>query len=270
MVTMDGLKKGKHQHALTRGLAACAMVAPLLMAGCTQTTETSYRLSVGQKDVALALASDFYRLTFFGMTQPVNLVLLAPSGTKFLANESKQFSLSLAVGQRQYVYFDVVSDGTLVKGKMLDARRIEFRAEGNDRPSALPQSFETRVWIQSNKYPPSRFVSVQYRYALIAAQNSMELNLGNFRHDPKSQFIVQGKAALPTLVLKAAPGETFVFVEKPLSLDTGDTVPVGATRANEYRIQMKPGQEKELHFWIAAQDDRVHMQKISIQYLPTL
>ena len=241
------------------------------MAGCAKTTETSYRVAAGQKDVALALDSDVYRLTFFEMKQAVRLALSAPTGTKFVANGAKEYSLPLDVGQRQSVYFDVVSDGTLVKGKLVEARRIEFLAEGYERPNAQPLPSETRVWSKApnNKPYTPTLLAVQYRYALAATQQSMELNLGNFRHDPKSQLFIQGKASSPTLVLKAAPGEDFVFSAKASSFDSGDTVPADATKAREYRIQMKPGQEKEFGFWVAGQSQRLQRQTVTVQYTPT-
>lgn len=272
MSTMDGLSKAKHQHSLTRGLFACAVAAPLLMAGCTQVTETSYRVAEGQKDVALALESDVYRLTFYEMKKAVRLALAAPVGTKFAANGAKEYSLPLDVGQRQSVYFDMVSDGSLVEGKPVEPRRIEFQAEGYERPNAKALPHETRIWSKSpnNKPYTPKLLSVQYRYALAATQQGMELNLGNFRSDPKSQFFVQGKVAFPVLVLKAAPGETFVFAPKASSWDNGDAVPKDATKAREYRIEMKPGKEKEFQFWMAGQNERVRSQTISVQYLPTL
>lgn len=270
MATLDGLSRVKHQRGLSRGLVACALAAPLLVGGCTKTVETSYRISEGQKEVALALDGDVFRLTFFEMKQAVRLALAAPVGTKFVANGAKEYSLPLDVGQQQNVYFDVVSDGTLVDGKTLEPRRIEFRAEGYERPNALQQPSETRIWSKApnNKPYTPKLLGVQYRYALGATQQSMELNLGNFRHDPKSHFLVQGKAATATLVLKAAPGEEFVFSPKAASLDIGDAVPADATKAREYRIQMQPGQAKDFSFWVAGQSQRVQAQIVSVQYTP--
>lgn len=179
----------------------------------------------------------------------------------------KKYRLPLDVGQRQNVYFDVQSDGTRVDGQPVKARRIEFLAQGLERPSANEQPFETRIWSKApnNKPYTPRLLAVQYRYALGANQQSMELNMGNLRHDPESQLKVQGKVLAPTLLLRAAAGQTFVFAPKAASLDAGDRVPPDATFAKEYRIQMAPGQEKALNFWMA-EGGHVRPQRLTVQY----
>ena len=106
---------------------------------------------------------------------------------------------------------------------------------------------------------------MQYRYALAANQQSMELNMGNLRRDPESQLKIQGNAPAPTILLRAATGQAFVFSPNAASLDTGNKIPPGATLAKEYRVQMAPGQEKALNFWMA-EGDRVRAQRVTVQY----
>lgn len=267
MATMDGLGALQRQNALKRGLFACAVAAPLLLSGCARVTQASYAVAAGQSIVPMVLNGDGYDLTFYGMKKAVDLELTSPPGTTFVANGSKKYRLSLDVGQRQNVYFDVQSDGTLVDGQPVKARRIEFLAQGLERPSAKEQPFETRIWSKApnNKPYTPRLLAVQYRYALAANQQSMELNMGNLRHDPESQLKVQGKVFAPTLLLRAAAGQTFVFAPKAASLDAGDRVPSDATFAKEYRIQMAPGQEKALNFWMA-EGGHVRPQRVTVQY----
>ncbi len=267
MATMDGLGGLQRQSALTRGLLACAMAAPLLLTGCIRTTQASYTVASGQKTVPLALDGDGYDLTFYGMKKSIDLALSAPTGTTFVANGAKTYTLPLDVGQRQNVYFDVQSDGTHVDGKPMKARRIGFLVQGLERPSEKEQSFETRIWSKSpnNKPYTPRLLAVQYRYALAANQQSMELNMGNLRRDPESQLKIQGNAPAPTILLRAATGQAFVFSPNAASLDTGNKIPPGATLAKEYRVQMAPGQEKALNFWMA-EGDRVRAQRVTVQY----
>lgn len=267
MATMDGLGALQRQNALKRGLFACAVAAPLLLTGCVRVTQASYTVAAGQKIVPMALDGDGYDLTFYGMKKAIDLDLTAPIGTTFVANGSKKYRLPLDVGQRQNVYFDVQSDGTLVEGKPVQARRIGFLAQGLERPSDKEQSFETRIWSKApnNKPYTPRLLAVQYRYALAANQQSMELNIGNLRRDPESQLKVQGKAVAPTLLLRAAAGQTFVFSPKATSLDAGDRVPADATFAKEYRVQMAPGREQALNFWLA-EGGHVRPQRVTVQY----
>lgn len=271
MATMNGVAQLKYQRGLSRGLLACAVAAPLLMSGCARTVEMSYRIPAGQKEVPLELQNDFYKLTFFEMKQAVKLNLQAPKGTTFLASGTSEYTLPLDVGQQQNVYLDVISDGSLVEGKPVLARRIEFLAEGYAKTNNLPQPSETRLWSKApnNKPYTPHLLGVQYRYALAAAQQRMDLNLGNFRHDPKSHFLIQGASRTPTLVLYAAPGEEFVFSLKGKSFENGDSVPVDAIKTREYPIQMKSGHAAAFEFWVAGQGQRVRSQKVTVQYTPT-
>ena len=264
---MNGLRQVKHRQMLFKKLAACALAAPMLMVGCTKTNEASYRVLAGQREVPLALDSDVHKFTFFGMKQAIKLTLSAPLGTKFVASDAKTYSLPLAVGQQQKVYFDVVSDGSLVEGKRVDSKRVELLAEGYERVSSSPLPFETRIWSKApnNKPYTPTLLSVQYRYALAATQTSMELNLGNFRNDPKSHFLVSGKSLNPILSLKAAPDEEFIF-SPGTSFRPFDSVPKNATKANEYRVRMAPGQEFTLNFWIAGRSQHVQPQTVTVQY----
>lgn len=270
MATMDGLAQYKKPGLTPTSLAAFALAAPLLMSGCSRLVENDYRVAPGQKDIALALTGDAHKITFFEMKQGVNLTLTSPPGTLFAINKSNKYGMPLDVGQRQNVYFDVVSDGSDPKMSK-EPKRIDVDIEGYERPGRKEQEFETRVWSKSinNKPHTPTLLSVQYRYAMGAAK-TMGLNLGNFRHDPKSQFFVQGKQLSPVLVLQAPPGEKFVFAPKGVDFDRGDQAPVGTISAREYRIQLKPGQETTFNFWLAGQNERVRPQSISVQYTPTL
>lgn len=269
MATMNGVSQWKKPGLTPRGLAAFALAAPLLMSGCGRFVENDYSVAPGQKSVALALSADEHKVTLFGMQQKVQLSLTAPEGMLFAVNNTNTYAMPLDVGQRQNVYFDVVPDGKAKEPK--EAKRIVFDIEGYERPSRQEQAFEQRVWSKSpnNKPHTPKLLSVQYRYAM-GSNKTMGLNLGNFRHEPKSQFFVQGTQASPVLVVLAPPGEQFVFAPKGVDLDSGDPVPPGASNAREYRIQMKPGQETSLKFWLSGQSERVRAQSISVQYTPTL
>lgn len=265
MVTMKGLAENK-PHPFSRGLVAVALAAPLLMSGCSP-TEADYVVAKGQKEVPLTLDDDSYKLNFFDMKQTIHLGLVAPLGTKFLTNGAGKYSLPLEVGQSHNVYFDLVSDGTLVDGKPAKPRRIDFRVEGYERPS--PQRLPWEREIRTGKHRQN-LVAVQYYYKLATAQQGMEINVGNFRHDNNSQLFVEGNAKTPVLVLKAAPGEEFVFSEKAATFKVGDAVPSDSTKAREYRIQMDPTQVQAFTLWAADQSQRVQPQVFTVQYTPTL
>lgn len=270
MATLEGWREARKSTSLQRGMIACSLAAPLLLAGCAKLEEESYKVADGQKSVPFVLEADHYQWTFYGLRGPIELQLRAPEGTTFAANGQKTYALPLDIGQKQNVYFTVQSDGSLIDGKPAVARNITVDAEGYARSDARMQQGEKYIWSKApnNKPYTPRLLAVQYYYGLGKQQRDMVLNMGTLRRDPYSQFNVQGAEPHPRLVLRAAAGQAFVFSPDATTFQPGDKVPRNITYANEYVLQMAPGQEQALTFWMA-ENGHLRSQRVAVSYALT-
>ena len=249
--------------------AMIAAVAGGLLAGCVRQETREFRVAEGQRDVPMVLDATHNVWTFYALRHPIQLQLQAPPGLRFANNHRERYTLPLAAGQREHLRFDLESNGTLVEGALVEPRSAVLTVEGYERPDQRQQPFERRIWTTAinNKPHTARLVSVEYRYALTPQQKTMVLQLGNFRNDPASQFRIQGSVAQPTVILKAPPGEAFVFAPGQ-SLQAYEPVPKGATRAKEYRVELKPGFEQSLVFWMANRNERLNRYNVELSYMP--
>ena len=247
--------------------AMMAAVAGSLLVGCVRQDTREFRVADGQREVPMELDASYNTWTFYALRQPIQLQLQAPPGLRFVANQQERYALPLAAGQREHLRFDLESNGTPVEGALVKPRQAELTVEGYERPDSQQQPFERRIWTKAmnNKPHTSRLVSVEYRYALTPQQKTMVLQLGNFRHDPVSQFRIQGTVAQPTVMLQAPPGESFVFAPGQ-SMGANDPVPNGSTRATSYQVALKPGQSQSLVFWMANRNERLNRYNVELSY----
>ena len=244
-----------------------AAVAGSLLVGCVRQDTREFRVAVGQREVPMVLDASYNTWTFYALRQPIQLQLQAPPGLRFVANQQERYALPLAAGQREHLRFDLESNGTPVEGALVKPRQAELTVEGYERPDSQEQPFERRIWSKAmnNKPYTPRLVAVEYRYALTPQQKSMVLQLGNFRHDPVSQFRIQGTVAQLNVLLQAPPGESFVFAPGQSMVAHGQ-IPNGSTRATSYQVALKPGQEQSLVFWMANRNERLNRYNVELSY----